>query len=203
MNINLALDSRVLIIEGISGSGKDRFQNFLKRNLNSRHVYDFSEGELLQSWKQLPIEGIFEIRIRFMKLFLDHMKDTISRDENVVFLLNRFHLSAYVSTISKQPKLEREYEEIINDLRALSVHVFILRLDANEIEERSLHPERSSAWHRHQERIVKAEGFGNRLERLIWQQGLMSVAAEKQQIPYSMIKWPSAIENWTRVTALS
>ena len=31
-------------------------------------MYDYSEGEVLHSWKQLPIEGIFELRIKFMKL---------------------------------------------------------------------------------------------------------------------------------------
>ena len=57
----IALDSRVLIIEGISGSGKDTFQTYLKKKLKGRDVYDYSEGEVLHSWKQLQIEGIFEI----------------------------------------------------------------------------------------------------------------------------------------------
>jgi ABC-type bacteriocin/lantibiotic exporter with double-glycine peptidase domain len=36
----IALDSRVLIIEGISGSGKDTFQTYLKKKLKGRDVYD-------------------------------------------------------------------------------------------------------------------------------------------------------------------
>ena len=149
----IALDSRVLIIEGVSGSGKDTFQTSLKKKLEDRDVYDYSEGELLQSWKQLQIEGIFKLRVKFMKLFVNYIKDVVSREKNSVFLLNRFHLSTYVSTIIRQPKLEREYDEIINVLRTLSVHVFILQLDENEIEERSLHPERSTAWRKHQKQI--------------------------------------------------
>ena len=199
MGINLALDSRVLIIEGISGSGKDTFQTYLKEKLEARHLYDYSEGELLQSWKQLQIEGIFTLRVKFMKLFVNYVKDIVSRDENAVFLLNRFHLSAYVSTIIKQPELEREYDEIINVLRTLPVHVFILQLDENEIEERSLHPERSSAWQKHQQQIVKKEGFRDRLERYLWQQRLIIEAAERQQIPCSVIKLPCAPEDWTRI----
>ena len=198
----IALDSRVLIIEGVSGSGKDTFQTSLKKKLEDRDVYDYSEGELLQSWKQLQIEGIFKLRVKFMKLFVNYIKDVVSRDKNSVFLLNRFHLSTYVSTIIRQPKLEREYDEIINVLRTLPVHVFILQLDENEIEERSLHPERSTAWRKHQKQIVKKDGFRDTLGRYIWQQGLILEAAEKQQIPYSVIKLPSAPEiggGWVRV----
>ena len=198
----IALDSRVLIIEGVSGSGKDTFQTSLKKKLEDRDVYDYSEGELLQSWKQLQIEGIFKLRVKFMKLFVNYIKDVVSRDKNSVFLLNRFHLSTYVSTIIRQPKLEREYDEIINVLRTLSVHVFILQLDENEIEERSLHPERSTAWRKHQKQIVKKDGFRDTLGRYIWQQGLILEAAERQQIPYSVIKLPSAPEiggGWVRV----
>src|SRR5206468_2999360 len=198
----IALDSRVLIIEGISGSGKDTFQAYLKKKLKNRNVYDYSEGELLQSWKQLHVEGIFELRVKFMKLFVNYVKDIVSRDEKAVFLMNRFHLSTYASTIIQQPKLEKEYDEIINVLRTLSVHVFILQLDENEIEERALHPERSTAWETHQKQIAKKEGFRDALGRHIWQQGLILELAERQQIPYSVIKLPSAPEiggGWGRV----
>jgi thymidylate kinase len=181
----IALDSRVLIIEGISGSGKDTFQTYLKKKLKGRDVYDYSEGEVLHSWKQLQIEGIFELRIKFMKLFVNYVRDIVSRDENAVFLLNRFHLSTYASTIHQQPKLGREYDEIINVLRMLPVHVFILQLDENEIEKRSLHPERSGAWQKFQQQIVEKDGFRDRLER---QQRLILEAAKRQQIPYSVIK---------------
>ena len=184
----IALDAHVLIIEGISGSGKDTFQTYLKKKLEDRDVYDYSEGELMQSWNQLQIKGIFKLQLKFMKLFVNYVRGIVSRDENVVFLLNRFHLSAYVLAIIKQPELEREYDEIINVLRMLPVHVFILQLDENEIEKRSLHPERSGAWQKFQQQIVKKEGFRDRVERYIWQQGLILEAAERQQIPYSVIK---------------
>ena len=163
----IALDSRVLIVEGISGSGKDTFQTYLKRKLKDRDVYDYSEGEVLHSWKQLQIEGILKLRVKFMKLFVNYVRDIVSRDENAVFLLNRFHLSTYASTIIQQPKLEKEYDEIINILRTLPVHVFILQLDENEIERRSLHPERSSAWQKFQQQIVEKDGFRGRLERYV------------------------------------
>lgn len=189
-----ALNSRVLIIEGISGSGKDTLQAYLKKKLIGRDVYDYSEGELLQSWNQLQIEGIFKLRVKFMKLFVNYIKDLLSHEDNAVFLLNRFHLSAYVMTIVPQPKLQREYDEIVNVLRTLPVHVFILQMNKDEIEKRSLHPERSVAWQKFQEQIVKRDGFRDRLERYVWQQRLMLEAAERQQIPYSLIKLTSAPE---------
>jgi hypothetical protein len=126
-----------------------------------------------------------------MKLFVNHVKKIVSRDENAVFLLNRFHLSTYASTIIQQPKLEKEYDEIINILRTLSVHVFILQLDENEIEKRSLHPERSGAWQKFQQQIVEKDSFRDRLER---QQRLILEAAKRQQIPYSIIKLPYEFE---------
>jgi thymidylate kinase len=196
----IALDSRVLIVEGISGSGKDTFQTYLKKKLKDRDVYDYSEGELLLSWNQLQIKGIFKLRVKFMKLFLNYVRDIVSRDEKAVFLLNRFHLSVYAMTIIQQPKLEKEYDEIINVLRTLPVHVFILQLQANEIEKRSLHPERSGAWEKFQQQIVKKEGFRDRLQRYIWQQRLMLDAAERQQIPYSIIKCaPEVRGEWVRL----
>ncbi len=184
----IALESRVIIVEGISGSGKDTFQAYLKEKLKGRDVYDYSEGEVLSSWKQLQIDGIFDLRMRYMKAFLNYVTDIVRRDENAVFLLNRFHLSAYVFTIIQQPTLEREYEDIISILRTLPVHVFMCQLEKNEIKQRSWHPERSGAWRKFQQQIVKREGFRGRLERYILQQKVMLDKAETQQIPYSVIK---------------
>jgi thymidylate kinase len=195
----IALDSRVLIIEGISGSGKDTFQAYLIEKLKGRDVYDYSEGELLHSWKHFPIEGILKLRVKFLKLFVNYVRDIVSRDENAVFLLNRFHLSTYVTTIVRQPELEREYDEIINVLRTLPVHVFILQVDENEIEKRSSHSERSRAWRKLQQQMVTKDGFRNRLERYISQQRLVIEAAKRQQIPYSIIKFPYAPGNGRRI----
>jgi thymidylate kinase len=179
------VDSRVLIIEGISGSGKDTFQTYLKKKLKGRDVYDYSEGEVLHSWKQFQIEGILKLRVKFMRLFVNYVRDIVSRDENAVFLLNRFHLSTYAWTIIQQQKLGREYDEIINVLRILPVHIFVLQLNEHEIKKRSLHPERSSAWQKFQQQIVENYSFCDRLER---QQKLILEAARRQQIPYSVIK---------------
>jgi len=194
----IALNSRVLIIEGISGSGKDTFQAYLKDKLVNRHVYDYSEGDLLQSWKQLQIEGIFALRIQFLKLFVKYVQDTLGRDENAVFLLNRFHLSTYVSTVARQPKFLSEYDKVVETLRTLPVHVFILQLEPAEIEERSLHPERSSTWQKHQEDIIKTEGFSTRYERYVWQQQALFEAATRDRLPYSVVKLEFLPHAWRK-----
>ena len=185
-----ALESRVIIIEGVSGSGKDTFQTYFRSLIAGRDVYDYSEGELLQSWKQLQIEGIFSLRLRYMYLFIKHVKHAIDHNLTATFLLNRFHLSTYASTIVYQPKLQRQYDDIVKVLRTLPVHIFILRLDADEMEERSQHPERSTAWQKYQKQIIEREGFRDTVQRHIWQQELILQAAEKQQLPYSLIKLP-------------
>src|SRR5690242_17693034 len=159
-----ALNSRVIIIEGISGCGKDTLQSYLNKKFTGLNVYDYSEGEVLHSWKQLQIDGISELRIRFMKHFVKYMREILNQDDKAIFLLNRFHLSTYASTIIDHPELQAEYLEIINGLRTLPVHIIILELKESEIEQRSLHPERSGAWQKFQQEIVRKHTFRERLQ---------------------------------------
>jgi thymidylate kinase len=194
----IASQARVIIIEGISGSGKDTLQMYLKQLLKDRDIHDYSEGELLHSWNQLQIKGIFEVRVKFMKLFVNYMKQVLSRDENALFILNRFHLSAYANTVMQEPKLQPEYNEMLSMLRTLPVHVLLLQLDENEIATRSLHSERPPAWQKFQEQIVEAEGFRNRVERYMWQQRLLLEAANKQNIPFHILKLPTQTESSVR-----
>ena len=188
----IVLDSRVLIIEGISGSGKDTFQKYLKSKLRSRVVYDYSEGELLLSWNQRPIKDIFKLQVRLMRNFIDYVADTINRDDRAVFLLNRFHLSTYTMGVTEQPKLEREYNIVLKKLRTLPTHVFILQLMESEIESRSSHPERGAAWHKFQQHILEREGFQNFVKRNALLQKAMVETAIRQQIPFSILRLPSA-----------
>jgi thymidylate kinase len=194
----IPLDSRVLIIEGISGSGKDTFQKYLKSKLRSQVVYDYCEGELLLSWNQRPIKDIFKLQVRLMRNFIDYMADTINRDDRAVFLLNRFHLSTYTMGVTEQPKLEREYNIVLKKLRTLPTHVFILQLMESEIESRSSHPERGAAWHNFQQHILKREGFQNFVNRNALLQKAMVETAIRQQIPFSILRLPSALN--TRIT---
>ena len=188
----IALDSRVLIVEGISGSGKDTFQKYLKSKLRGRVVYDYTEGDLLLSWNQRPIKDLFKLQVRLMRNFINYVADTINRDDKAVFLLNRFHLSTYTMGITEQPKLRREYNIALEALRALPTHVFILQLREDEIESRSSHPERGAAWHKFQQHILEREGFQNFVRRNALLQKAMVETAIRQQIPFSIFRLPSA-----------
>jgi len=191
----IALDSRVLIIEGIAGSGKDTFQKYLKSKLRSRVVHDYSEGELLWSWKHQQIKDIFKLQIRLMRNFLDYVAATLERDDKAVFLLNRFHLSTYTmytTGITEQATLEREYNIVLKTLRALPTHVFLLQLMEGEMEARSSHPERGVAWRRFQQHILEREGFGNFVKRNVTLQKAMIETAIRQNIPFSILRLPSA-----------
>ena len=187
-----ALDYRVLIIEGISGSGKDTFQTYLKKKLKGRNVHDYSEGELLLSWNQRPIKDIFKLQVRLMRNFLDYIAVTLERDDKAVFLLNRFHLSTYTMGVTEQPKLEREYNIVLKTLRTLPTHVFILQLMDSEIESRSSHPERGAAWQKFQQHILEREGFQNFVKRNSLLQKAMIETAIRQKIPFSIFRLPSA-----------
>lgn len=189
------LDSRVLIIEGISGSGKDTFQKYLKSKLRGRVVHDYSEGEILWSWKHQQIKDIFKMQIRLMRNFLDYVAVTLERDSKALFLLNRFHLSTYTmytTGITQQPTLKREYNMVIKALRALPTHVFLLQLLESEIEARSSHPERGVAWRIYQQNVLEREGFGNVVKRNVTLQKAMIETAIRQKIPFSILRLPSA-----------
>jgi hypothetical protein len=191
----IARQSRVLIIEGISGSGKDTFQRYVKSKLRSRVVHDYSEGELLWSWKHQQIKDIFKMQIRLMRNFLDYVSVTLARDEKAIFLLNRFHLSTYTmyaTGITQQPTVEREYNMVIKALRALPTHVFVLLLMESEMEARSSHPERGIAWRIYQQNVLKREGFGNVVKRNVSLQKAMVEMAIRQNIPFSILRLPSA-----------
>jgi len=191
----IPLESRVLIIEGISGSGKDTFQKYLKSKLRSRVVHDYSEGELLWSWKHQQIKDIFKMQIRLMRNFLDYVAVILERDDKALFLLNRFHLSTYTmytTGITEEATLEHEYNMVIKALRALPTHVFLLQLMEAEMEARSSHPERGVAWRRFQQHILEREGFGNFVKRNVTLQKAMIEAAIRQNIPFSILRLPSA-----------
>jgi hypothetical protein len=127
-----------------------------------------------------------------MRNFINYVADTINRDDRAVFLLNRFHLSTYTMGVTEQPKLERDYNIVLKKLRTLPTHVFILQLMESEIESRSSHPERGAAWHKFQQHILKREGFQNFVKRNVLLQKAMIETAIRQQIPFSILRLPSA-----------
>lgn len=187
MNLEIPKDARVIVIEGVAGSGKDTFLQLLKEKFSGKLVYDYSEGELLFSWKHARIKGLAKMTIQFHKAFLGFVEQVLSEEPESIFLLNRFHLSAYMAYVSKDNTLKGTYDKIVEHLRKLPVHIFILKLSSDEIERRSAHMERPDTWKKYQQMMVKKEGFFNYTERYLNEQKMMLEAAEKQKIPFSVI----------------
>lgn len=188
MEVKIPPKTRVIIIEGVAGSGKDTLQNLLKSQLKGKSVYPYSEGEVLFSWKHARIKGIASLRLKFMDMFVDYIEQTLKEDKNSIFVLNRFHLSTYMAHVSKGKKLLKLYNRVVKKLKQLPVHIFLLTLKSKDIEHRSAHSERPETWVKYQKAMMKKEGFKTRTERYLNEQKLMLEAAKKDKIPYSNIK---------------
>jgi len=187
MEVKIPSSARIIIIEGVAGSGKDTLQEIIKEKFKDKIVYDYSEGELLFTWKLARVDGIAKLRLKLLNCFTDFMDETIKRESKSIFLLNRFHLSNYMAHVSKDRRLIPLYQQVIDKLKKLPVHVLLLQLSAEEIDRRSAHTERSASWKKYQKLMVKKEGFANRVDRYLNEQNLMLSEAKKNKLPYSII----------------
>lgn len=187
MKVNIPNKARIIIIEGVAGSGKDTLQQLLKAQFKNKAVYDYSEEDLLFTWKLARVKGIAKLRLELLNYFTDFMSETMKEEPQGIFLLNRFHLSNYMAHVSKDKSLQPQYELIVNKLKKLPVHILLLQLSGEEIDRRSSHMERPKSWKKYQKAMVKKEGFINRVERYLNEQKLMLDEAKKDSIPYSII----------------
>jgi len=187
MKINLPNKSRIIIIEGVAGSGKDTLQHLLKEQLKNKIVYDYEEGDLLFTWKLARVKGIANLRLELLNYFTDFMAEVIAQEPQSIFLLNRFHLSRYMAHVSKDKNLEPIYKQVIKKLKKLPVHILLIQMTDKEIDIRSSHTERPIAWKKYQGLMVKEEGFVNKVERYLNEQRIMLEEAKKEGLPYSII----------------
>ncbi|MBW2978168.1 AAA family ATPase [Candidatus Woesearchaeota archaeon] len=180
---------RVFIIEGIAGSGKTTFHNQLKKKLKNKTIYDFSEEELLFSWKHAWLKNINSIRLNFMNSILDYIQTTIKKDSSAVFILNRFHISFAILAVKMSKNIASKYNKLIQRIKKLPVKIFVPTIKKHEIEKRSSHKERKEKiWGLHQQKRMKTRNFSNLTEMYVWEQNLILKLLKKQKIPYSAIK---------------
>jgi thymidylate kinase len=187
MKVNIPDEARIIIIEGVAGSGKDTLQQLLKKQFKNKIVYDYAEGDLLFTWKLARVEGIAKLRLKLLNYFTDFMDDTIKQEPQSFFLLNRFHLSNYMAHVSRDKSLEPQYKQVVNKLKKLPIHILLLQLSAEEIDRRSSHMERPMSWKKYQKLMVKKEGFVNKVERYLHEQKVMLEEAKKNGLPYSIV----------------
>jgi len=183
-------NKRIIIIEGIAGSGKDTFQKQLSDHYTQKGfiVYNFSEEELLFSWKHFWIKNIEMHRIHYLHSLLDYCVKLIKENPKTIITLNRFHIT-YAIFSKFNRKAKKLYDVLMKRLRKLPVHIFIGKLEEREIQKRALHSERKEKiWKIHQKKRLKEFKFDSLLELYKAEQNIILKIAQKQKIPFSFIK---------------
>jgi hypothetical protein len=131
-------DCRVIVIEGIPGSGKTTLARRLQEDTGGRAVAAFSESALLHGWKHGYLPGIHALRLQLYHAVLDHVETQPGHD--MLFVLTRFHLSyALLGGDIANPR----YREVIERLARLRAHVLVPVVEEDAIESRAAHVERT------------------------------------------------------------
>lgn len=178
--------ARVLIIEGIAGSGKDTLQEQLRQKLTGNLVYSFSEDELLFSWRHAWIPGIQKTRFEYMGRLLDYCEQTLKENPDAIFIFNRFHISLVTTnTTFEKPA---GYEKLIERLRKLPSHIYFTVVDKDKIEERVSHKERKDPlWEWHKQKRLESRGYSTLGELYSDEQDVILKMLKEQKIPYSVV----------------
>lgn len=188
MKIQLPENARVIILEGIAGSGKTTYKRYLRRALKDRMYYEYSEGELLQSWKHIHIPGLSPVRMDYFERVLDQLEKKLKADEDALFILERFHLSMKILEWEFEKTFQQRYEKLLARIKKLPVHIIIAKVEMWEVRERMLHRERSSKqWMEFVNEKLKLRGYEDLEALSIEQQEKFFSLAEEQGIPYSAI----------------
>jgi len=189
MNIELSPTARLFIIEGIAGAGKNTFQKQLEEKLADKIVYDYTEEELLFSWKHCWIKNINEMRLTFYENFLDYCTKILSEEKNAVFILNRFHISYAILSLSSNAEQDARYQGIVEKLKKMEAFIFVPIVDEQLIENRSAHKERiCPIWTLHRQKRLKQGGFTTFQEMYSQEQKKIITLIEKQGVPYNLVK---------------
>ncbi len=185
-------ENRIVVIEGIAGSGKDTMQRAVEHEYKKRgfEVYTFAEEELLYSWKHVWLP-IFDVRLNLMHTILDYCEELLKENEQRVIILNRFHLTytrmALIHNIDY--KEQAEYQRLLSRLKDLPTMVLVAHVNEAVVEKRSAHPEREDPqWERHRKKrlaITDYDSFGElykdeqaKLQALVKEQGIPSQVFE-------------------------
>merc|ERR1712046_416742 len=94
-------NERIIIVEGVPGAGKDTLIRQLLANYTRagiERVYPFGEEEMLFSWRHTWIKDIRDLRLELWNRTLDWFESEIRKDEQVRFVVNRFHISFHLYT---------------------------------------------------------------------------------------------------------
>jgi len=183
--MHIPKDKKVIIIEGIAGSGKSTFFKDYKESIKDKMVYAYTEEELLFGWRHNFIPGITDVRLRYFEKILDYI-DLKLKNEDCIFILERFHISLKIFNWDSPTDFEERYSKIMSRIKSLPVQVLIFTLESSQIIDRQVTKEK--AWHEYQELKKRVFGFANKCDFYLEEQKTILNLASKFNISYSIIK---------------
>lgn len=148
---------RLIIIEGISGSGKTTFFNRLQKDHALDNFCFYSEEELLLGWKHFFIPEITRLRIGLMENILSRIEE----EKDTIFVLERFHISTLIFGSIKEGELEKRYVGVLKKIRDLSSMVVIFKVPEDEIPKRIVHRQRDGQLDKHLKRRLIDGGYSS------------------------------------------
>lgn len=188
MSIVFNPETRVFILEGIAGAGKNTLQAELKEHFAGKTIWDFAEEELLFNWKHMWLTDLEEERIKLYHKVLDHVETVLSKDSESVFIFNRFQISWKVFATTTNGVVLSAYDRLVERLRSLPVVTLIPLLDESLIESRSIHKERlDPIWQMYLERKLKIFNCSNLIELYSKEQLRILEIAREQRIPFQTL----------------
>ena len=187
MTIDLPKDTRIIVLEGIAGSGKTTFKKYLLRQLKDKKLYEYFEEEVLLGWKHIHLPGMSAIRMDFFELFITHLEKKLQEDKDAFFLLERFHLSLRILEWEFEGGFQQRYDRLIERLLELPIHILITKLEKDEIRKRMHHRERSRQWSEFVEEKLNLRGYKDLEILSVDQQNSFFSLAKEQGISYSAI----------------
>lgn len=188
MNFSVQPNTRIFIIEGIAGAGKNTLHQQLREQLKEKVMYEFFEEELLFSWKHAWVENIDQMRLVFFTNFLQYCKTILESNDKAVFILNRFHISYKIFALDTTEEVTAMYQNIIETLSQLPVEVYICTVSEALIEQRSAHSERLDlTWKIHLQKRLEQKGFMTLTQMYSQEQKNIIQIGEMQNIPYQII----------------
>ena len=160
--------TKLIIIEGISGSGKTNLMKEIINSNTNRKIISYSEGELLCSWRHAWVDNIEHLRLELMHKLLDYIKENDNKNE--LFILDRFHLSAIlIPIITKGIDLrnDKRYLDLIDKLRSVEALTLITK---SKTIGNFPHPERDAVWQEHMKKRITWGKFKNHFDMAMWEE---------------------------------
>jgi thymidylate kinase len=185
MDVTRFIESRVIILEGVPGSGKTNLQERIRDAARGRCVSLFPEEALLFGWIHAWLPGIDALRMALMHRIIDHIQHTITKRPESLFVLTRFHISYLI--FATMPDMEA-YNSLISRLREIPVLVLVPHIPLDMIATRAVHVERADPlWRAHLDKRLAKSGFSDISSMYNAEQHKVQEILAAQQLQYEIL----------------